>query len=465
MYIKLQKMVPSDLFINLGLCQKRKLTDVPMLIIFAICVAILMIIAMIYTISSSDINRGTNGHVLRVLINNSGSLAIGCCIGLGLSLIALFCFRYCVNVFIWTVLIVTVVLMFTNVGFSGYFWYCSGELYLNYEITKLITFIISTFVFLISTILVLVLREQIKLIIEFYKEAMKILFAMPLIFLVPLLTFISISGIFALFCYITFPRIPMNDAGEFYHDTGVIYGRGLVLIMLFWMVEFVLVCQQMVISGAVATYYFTRDKTALVSPIYSSFYNLIRYHLGTVAFGSLVMPTINSLNTIFRVLPRKNCCAYICCCTPMERILKYTTSKGFIATAICGQPFCRSGTRAVNLIVGNLLSGVVMSSVGGFMFFMMNCFVLFITVIIVGFLIFLRFNPTIVISPLFVVIWTSCIFGVVRITVDTVFICYCEDYRLNNGTNEPFYATVELHQKLKKVQDFTKGIEEKACVL
>nr|XP_008198986.2 PREDICTED: choline transporter-like protein 1 [Tribolium castaneum] len=218
------------------------------------------------------------------------------------------------------------------------------------------------------------------------------------------------------------------------------------------MVDFVLVCQQMVISGAVATYYFTRDKTALVSPIYTSFYNLMRYHLGSAVYGSI----------IFLVTAQNNYFVHVCCCSRLKNSLQYPTPKGLIVTAICGTPLCQSSVRGATLVDSNFLSAVAKSSAGTFVFSTMQLLVFNITAIIGFFMI--HSVQSVLIGAVFALVCAHCIFVVFQIAVDTLFICYCEDYCLNNGINEPFYATAELRQKVKEVQDFTKSIEGKGCV-
>ncbi|XP_064211442.1 choline transporter-like protein 1 [Tribolium castaneum] len=251
---------PLDVFVIPELSQKRKLTDVPFLITLAICVVVLMI-AMIYTLYYSDMNRFTNGYdncgnvcgeknshvdgipcsgqdmtnkpylvggkcvercadadcstsdVWNEFNEKLGPMAIVCCIGLGLSIIALFCFRYFVDVFVWTMLIGAVLLM---CALTGYIWYCYANQSSEQGSGLLIGAIIFTFISLIFAVFILVLKDMIKLIIRFYEETIKMVFAMPLILLEPVLTFISIFVIVGL-CVYTF--ILMNHAGKL-QETG-----------------------------------------------------------------------------------------------------------------------------------------------------------------------------------------------------------------------------------------------------
>nr|XP_008198991.1 PREDICTED: choline transporter-like protein 1 [Tribolium castaneum] len=448
MCIPRQKLTPRssvDLFDIFGLSQKRKLTDVPFLIAFATCVVILMIV-MMWTLCSSDTSRLAYGYVFKEFIDNLGIVAKVCCIGLGVSVTAIYWFRHFVDVFVWTMLVGVVLL--TAVG-VGYIW--KGD-----ENRFLITRILVTFAPLILTLCILVSRDRIKLIIRFYEDTIKTVFDMPLLLLLPLLTISCIILVVAS-CLFTFGLMYCDGN----YNVGIIFAMVFVWIMMFWMVQFVLACHQIVISGVVARYYFTRDKCELVSPIYSSFYILIRYHLGTVAFGSLIITPISVLKILYRARTI-NCSLY------EDNFLKYVTSIGYIITATHGKPLCQSGIRAVNLFICNLLTFVGMSWVGTFVFFTVKVLVVAVTTLI-GYSMMVKDRPDdfefyvvpVVIGAVFAFFCAHCFFVVFEIAFDTAFICYCEDYGLNNSTNEPFYATVEFHEKVKKAQEFTKDVEAK----
>merc|ERR1712227_1062690 len=61
----------------------------------------------------------------------------------------------------------------------------------------------------------------------------------------------------------------------------------------------------MVIAGAVAGWYFTRDKSDLKLPILGSFKRLVIYHLGTVAFGSFIIALVQLVRMILAYIERK----------------------------------------------------------------------------------------------------------------------------------------------------------------
>lgn len=62
-----------------------------------------------------------------------------------------------------------------------------------------------------------------------------------------------------------------------------------------WMFFFIFSCQDFVIAGSVATWYYSRMKSRLGFPAMKSYYNLVRYHLGSMSIGGLILAAIRSV--------------------------------------------------------------------------------------------------------------------------------------------------------------------------
>ena len=69
-----------------------------------------------------------------------------------------------------------------------------------------------------------------------------------------------------------------------------------------WFIQFLFGCQDFVISGAVSKWFFTRNKSKLSMPMMRSFGHLIRYHLGSICFGSLIIAIIQFIRFICRLV-------------------------------------------------------------------------------------------------------------------------------------------------------------------
>ena len=100
--------------------------------------------------------------------------------------------------------------------------------------------------------------------------------------------------------------------------------------------------------GAVATWYWARDKRALPSsPVLRSLGRVIRYHMGSIAFGSLVIAVVQTFRVLLWQLQRQLrgtqnkaaqgilvCCQ--CCFLCVEKLLKFLNKNAYIEIAIYG---------------------------------------------------------------------------------------------------------------------------------
>ena len=174
------------------------------------------------------------------------------------------------------------------------------------------------------------------------------------------------------------------------------------LFGLLWLANFIVACQHMVIAGAVAGWYFTRDKSDLKLPILGSFKRLVIYHLGTVAFGSFIIALVQLVRMILAYIERKlakrtnacgpllKCCQCVLWC--FEKCLKFLNRNAYIMTAIYGYNFCKAAQKAFSLLTSNILRVAAINSVGTFVLFLGKVAVVASTVIIGKHLI-LNFRP------------------------------------------------------------------------
>ena len=67
--------------------------------------------------------------------------------------------------------------------------------------------------------------------------------------------------------------------------------------MTLWLYSFLSNFSKQTVSGSVATWYFAREKSALYvisiqSPVKSSTYRCLKFHLGSIVLGSLIRPLL-----------------------------------------------------------------------------------------------------------------------------------------------------------------------------
>lgn len=187
--------------------------------------------------------------------------------------------------------------------------------------------------------------------------------------------------------------------------------RWVNLFAFLWFVQFLYGCQDFIIAGSVSKWFFTRNKSKLHLPILMSFGHLIRYHLGSICLGSIIIATIQLLRIILkwtevRIIELKNKISYIshtfqsmlknypnqvtiallrmcqCCLACFESFLQYLSKNAYIIISIDGSSFCIAGRRAFHLLSSNALRVIAINSVGDFVLFLGKVFVVVATVLI-----------------------------------------------------------------------------------
>ena len=73
-----------------------------------------------------------------------------------------------------------------------------------------------------------------------------------------------------------------------------------------WITQFIIAVEQTTIAGAIASWYWVLDKKQIPSfPVLSSLKRVIRYHLGSMAFGSLIIAIIKFIRAVLAWLQRR----------------------------------------------------------------------------------------------------------------------------------------------------------------
>jgi len=331
--------------------------------------------------------------------------------------------------------------------------------------------ICTTIVGVIVLLILLVVWKRVKLVVQLFREAGRAVHAMPLILLQPLLTFVAfailaISWALGL-AFIETAGIPEKntDSGyiQYSKDHFLFWIRVYHLFGFLWMANFFVACQHMVIAGAVAGWYFCRDKKKLGMPILSSFIRLVRYHIGSVAFGSFIIALIQLIRIIMAYVERKlkkhigssnpiNIILKVCqCCLwCFEKCMKFLNRNAYIEVAIYGYNFCKAARKAFSLLASNILRVAAINSVGTFVLFLGKAAVVASTVLI-GIQIMQtqedmvkhQWAP-ITLAAIFAYMIVDCFIGVYGMAIDTIFLCFCEDSDRNDGITKPYYMSVGL---------------------
>ncbi|XP_047199107.1 choline transporter-like protein 5-B isoform X2 [Hippoglossus stenolepis] len=249
------------------------------------------------------------------------------------------------------------------------------------------------------------------------------------------------------------------------------------LFVFLWLVNFTIALGQCTLAGAFASYYWALKKPNDIPacPLYSSFSRAIRYHTGSLAFGSLIVAVVQMIRVVLEYLDHKlkgsqNACArYLLCCLKccfwcLEHFIKFINRNAYIMMAIYGKNFCTSSKDAFFLLMRNVIRVAVLDKVTDFLLFLGK---LLITggVGVLAFFFFTHKIPAIQEEvpslnyywvPVLTVIFGSYMiahgfFNVYAMCVDTLFLCFLWDLEVNDGSAaRPFYMNKSLKSILNK---------------
>mmetsp|Transcript_24592 Transcript_24592/g.41222 ORF Transcript_24592/g.41222 Transcript_24592/m.41222 type:complete len:346 (-) Transcript_24592:796-1833(-) len=326
----------------------------------------------------------------------------------------------------------------------------------------------------IFLLVLLVMVKRIRIAVGIIKEAARAIKSMPLIIFFPIVPFILLA---MLWVYAIVVFIFLASAGKYDKSTKLwsydMRLQGFIVYHLFgllWTNQFILAIGMCTISGAVATFYFTRDKKEMSSfPVVGAFMRTLRYHLGSLALGSLLVALVQLVRCILAYLQRKaalaqnrvlvfffGCIGYCLAC--FERFLKFINRNAYIMIAMYGFSFCEGARSAMQLILKNILRVAAVDVVGDYILFLGKLAITFSS----GALCFLWLSQDKMylfqgarqisspILPIIVVVLASYVvssafLGVFSMAIDTILLCFCQDCEKNSESGN-YYASEYLRQ-------------------
>uniref|UniRef100_A0A2P2JFP0 Choline transporter-like protein n=2 Tax=Rhizophora mucronata TaxID=61149 RepID=A0A2P2JFP0_RHIMU len=231
----------------------------------------------------------------------------------------------------------------------------------------------------------------------------------------------------------------------------------------YWATQFFIACSSTVIAGSVASYYWAYgDASPEIPflPVFSSMKRLMRYSLGSVALGSLVVFFVESIRFILESIRRKLKVASTTtdswigktvyhtsgfCRRCIEWTIKSFNHNAYIMIAITGKSFCRASAIATDLIMNNILRIGRVNVIGDVILFLGKLCVSLLSTVF-AFLMLdthkYRSAHNKISSPLLpvVVCWAlgyivaTLFFAVVEMSIDTIILSFCQDSDEHQGT-------------------------------
>ncbi|NXX99519.1 CTL2 protein, partial [Centropus bengalensis] len=155
------------------------------------------------------------------------------------------------------------------------------------------------------------------------------------------------------------------------------------LFMFFWLANFVIALGQVTLAGAFASYYwaFRKPDDMPAFPLFSAFSRALRYHTGSLAFGSLILAIVQVIRVVLEYLDHRLKAAESkfakfllgclkCCFWCLEKFIKFLNRNAYIMIAIYGTNFCTSARNAFFLLMRNIIRVAVLDKVTDFLLFL-----------------------------------------------------------------------------------------------
>jgi hypothetical protein len=256
-----------------------------------------------------------------------------------------------------------------------------------------------------------------------------------------------------------------------------------------WLLAFVIAVNEFVIIVSAVTWYYS-DKTIEDddgipgdSDVRYGFWWLFRYHLGSLAFGSLLLAVVWIIRAIFEYLGEKlhqatgengctKClmCCMRCCLDCFDRFIRFINRNAYIYMAISSEGFCTSALHSFILILKNHLKFSFVDGISDVFMFLAKVLICMFTTTTMYFIIGWLTEVQSAFAPCLVIFVFSYMIAAVFIAIfdvgaNTILQCYLLDMDIANtsGKLEPDHIPPTMDKFFKKghVQDMIASNQAK----
>eukprot|EP01112_Ceratiomyxa_fruticulosa_P004281 TRINITY_DN1474_c0_g5_i1.p1 TRINITY_DN1474_c0_g5~~TRINITY_DN1474_c0_g5_i1.p1 ORF type:complete len:633 (+),score=82.74 TRINITY_DN1474_c0_g5_i1:275-2173(+) len=342
----------------------------------------------------------------------------------------------------------------------------------NIEVLKVIGYASAT-VCVLLLLVILFMSTRISIAIGIIKETSRAITDMLSILLFPIFPLVLIVILAAYWVIVGAFLVTSTDVN--YDITGNFEGykvniklRYLELYHLFgglWILNFILGIAQATIAGAIGSWYWVHDKRdAPTLPVLDSLSRTMRYHLGSIAFGSFLIALIgwfriviwlvkHGMQNVKKIeqeskLVKALCCWLNCCLVCFQKLIKFIDRIGYVMVSIFGYSFCNGVREGMSLVSSNPLRVAAVNCVGGFVIFIGKLWIS-VSASIATFVYLTHFTdmtyyilPVIIVGVLSYAI--SCGFmEIYHMGMETILLCFCHDCAVNSGSRSKRYYMSE----------------------
>jgi choline transporter-like protein 2/4/5 len=350
--------------------------------------------------------------------------------------------------------------------------------------------------------LILLLHRRISRAIEIFQEASHAIRSTPCLILIP---FFSVPLLLSLIAYWAASTVYIASSGT-YTITQINYtapvspNDGAFQIQKFgtfsyvevfvaynflgflWIANFITAIVVFIIAGTIGHWYWKGNEAEGegygAHPLFRSIYITLRFHLGTAAFGALLVAVVQfiryfaayveqrskSVTKRSRLMKAIMCCVH-CLLKCLEYCIKFISRNAYIVSALYGESFCTSTRQAFYTITSNLAQVALVTFLGD----LILRFGQILITLMAAFCCWLYLDnrpeydfggalelntfwfPTFLAGALGWFVANECL-SIYDITVDTLLISFCQDQKLKKHMEEK-HKTLK---QSKSMADFIK---------
>jgi hypothetical protein len=269
---------------------------------------------------------------------------------------------------------------------------------------------------------------------------------------------------------------------EYSWSTSTTWFVWLCFFSIFWIVSFIIACNEFVIIASTISWYFSRkdipddDGIPGDSEVCKGYRWSMRYHMGSLALGSFALSLICMIRWAFERLGDAltgatggNCCTtcLLCCCrcciSCFDKFIRYITTNAYIYLALSNESFCSSALHAFLLMLKNSVKFSMVHGLSDVFIFIAKCLisvtVTWISYLLMGCMLDEYEEVKDPFVPLFMIFITSymiaAIFiGILDVGSNTILQCYLVDRELSEKNElESVHVPARLLKFMKQLED------------
>lgn len=268
---------------------------------------------------------------------------------------------------------------------------------------------------------------------------------------------------------------------------------------LLWVSQFFVYAAYMTIAGSLGQWFFARpdgaskhdkerggdDDQLPYFPLTRSALRIIRFHIGTVAFASLIIAIFRFIRAVITYIQTKTkgkdnrlirciLCCVKCLLRCIQKCLDYVSRNALVLTALNGDNFCGSACTAFGLLTSNILRVAAFNIISTFVLFIGRLFIAILTTM-GGAIFIIRYyrgpredeinSPILPIIVIFILSWfVGAVFiKIYEVTMECMMILSLSDKEgkyISDKIHKTFQMADERQKKVNDLEERREAMEE-----